>query len=379
MTWGLIETSLTFLQTDILKLLKVWYKSLDPIWRSNFLGCFSWKIKNGTSADFWHDNWHNAGVLSLVFKNLYTLTKDKYCSVQSFKHSWSTARLERRSLRIFDLLTTELQEKIILDIIMDYLILIEWEDVSTWGPFGGKLSFAACYRLLLNSEVSHRPWIAIWKLKIPEKVKLFLWQVLHKCLPTYSFLSTRGFQLVISCKWCKLEEETLKLVLWTCPLAKSARRIISYWLEIDILSSDHFELEIVIKCPNKYGFNIGGGIRIASMFWSVWLAKNDLVLNNHRMYSKSLEYLIKYCSLIWGKANKMVLQNQQVAWYHRPVNTIADNIRKAKQKIIDGSFQVSTLVGFIEGVWKSFSSTECKVGIGGFLLMIHHSTYFFQG
>lgn len=98
-------------------------------------------------------------------------------------------------------------------------------------------------------------------------------------------------------------------ILWNCTLAKSARKITLIWLEIDIVSSNNFDLEAMLNHTRSFGLDVGGGICIALMLWSTWLAKNELIFNNVRTNLKTLEYLIKYRSFLRGKANKLILQN----------------------------------------------------------------------
>jgi hypothetical protein len=57
----------------------------------------------------------------------------------------------------------------------------------------------------------------LWKLKVPNTVKIFTWRACNSLLPTKENLCRRGVVMDPLFPCCKLEVETTSHVLWFCP------------------------------------------------------------------------------------------------------------------------------------------------------------------
>ncbi|KAJ8761929.1 hypothetical protein K2173_006531 [Erythroxylum novogranatense] len=66
----------------------------------------------------------------------------------------------------------------------------------------------------------HVDWTFLWKLRIPPKVREFLWRALRGVLPTKGKLAQRGMNYGTLCG-CGADPETLDLALLHCPAAAS--------------------------------------------------------------------------------------------------------------------------------------------------------------
>ena len=71
----------------------------------------------------------------------------------------------------------------------------------------------------LGSGVS-RVWVAIWKLRIPNKIKVFGWRACHDILPTRRNLKKKRVLLDESCWFCATFQESTIHVLWECTTAQ---------------------------------------------------------------------------------------------------------------------------------------------------------------
>lgn len=71
--------------------------------------------------------------------------------------------------------------------------------------------------LVPNSQVN---WKHLWKLKVPAKVRNFIWRVCSKCLPTRLALLSRHVDVPLTCPVCNLEPESDYHALIACPKAK---------------------------------------------------------------------------------------------------------------------------------------------------------------
>jgi hypothetical protein len=82
----------------------------------------------------------------------------------------------------------------------------------------------SAYLWLLKSYVtlnSDRHWFWIWKLKIPEKVRLMIWKIWHDCLPTNSLHFKQHLTSSLTCYCCNKKEEDILHCLRDCVHVKN--------------------------------------------------------------------------------------------------------------------------------------------------------------
>ena len=70
-------------------------------------------------------------------------------------------------------------------------------------------------------------WKSIWGLRIPNKVKNFLWRACREAIPTKANLKWRHITENDRCERCRNKEETVLHVLWTCS------KLDSVWTQIE--------------------------------------------------------------------------------------------------------------------------------------------------
>ena len=73
-------------------------------------------------------------------------------------------------------------------------------------------------------------WNKLWKLHIPDKIKVFSWRAIHDILPTCENLTRRHIVEDSTCALCKSSKESTIYALWECPVAQdvwtvSSRRL----------------------------------------------------------------------------------------------------------------------------------------------------------
>ena len=81
--------------------------------------------------------------------------------------------------------------------------------------FSVRTTYQVALRLKNTSAAEHSSarvhgvtWTKIWKLKVPPKVRTFLWRACPNCLPTRDNLS-RKVQVEAICEFCRQEPETV--------------------------------------------------------------------------------------------------------------------------------------------------------------------------
>ena len=63
-------------------------------------------------------------------------------------------------------------------------------------------------------------WRSLWKLHVPNKIKVFAWRALHDSLPTRENLARRRIVTDGTCELCQRENESVLHALWECNVAK---------------------------------------------------------------------------------------------------------------------------------------------------------------
>lgn len=79
-------------------------------------------------------------------------------------------------------------------------------------------AYHLAYLLTINNDYSvPGNWKVLWKLKVPPKVKVFLWRSARNCPPTKSNLLSRGIYVGGECYFCGGGYETVWHSLVDCP------------------------------------------------------------------------------------------------------------------------------------------------------------------
>ncbi|KAL5774803.1 hypothetical protein ACOSP7_012360 [Xanthoceras sorbifolium] len=67
-------------------------------------------------------------------------------------------------------------------------------------------------------------WKSLWRLKLPNKIKVFYWKACLEALPTKALLFSRGIVVSSMCSLCDAGFETVDHILWDCPSVSLLRK-----------------------------------------------------------------------------------------------------------------------------------------------------------
>ncbi|GJV63491.1 putative reverse transcriptase domain-containing protein [Tanacetum coccineum] len=123
-------------------------------------------------------------------------------------------------------------------------------DTLYWhNGLGGQFSCKSAYYITLETsedimgnlpEETHTLLRAIWKAKVPIKVKLFLWRVWKNYVPTIDNLQARGLNLAsVSCTHCRHIEEDVIHVFFKCPVANYSSKFFSNLISATLTNYVH--------------------------------------------------------------------------------------------------------------------------------------------
>ena len=157
------------------------------------------------------------------------------------------------------------------------------EAILIWplSPYGS-YSVQRAYRMLMEVENSALPsssslmslniiWKKIWKLKVPNKVRHFLWRVVRDSFPTKQNLKHRHLPLDDTCDGYNDQSESFMHVLWLYEQARAIWLSVSNFLLLTQKNCKSF-LEILETL-----FSVGSGFQcalFAMIAWCLWERRN---------------------------------------------------------------------------------------------------------
>ena len=102
-----------------------------------------------------------------------------------------------------------------------------------------------------DGAVRSEGWNKIWRLKIPHKIKVFLWRFCRNSLPVRNLLRSRGVLIPLACSMCEGDIELMNHLFLDCNFAKEC------WLEVNLNFSEREEeyahewlLNMLSKAPD---------------------------------------------------------------------------------------------------------------------------------
>uniref|UniRef100_A0ACD5XUF6 Uncharacterized protein n=1 Tax=Avena sativa TaxID=4498 RepID=A0ACD5XUF6_AVESA len=114
---------------------------------------------------------------------------------------------------------------------------------------------------------------AVWKLKIPPRVQIFLWLLSQNKIMTRDNLRARGIPKPLECEFCK-EVEFVHHLMFDCIIARSLWSDVFKIFHIQV--SDYESVACKWLCNKKFlHFNIV----TSAMLWGLWNVRNCLVFN----------------------------------------------------------------------------------------------------
>lgn len=189
------------------------------VWRSIINARFvigkgtKWKIGDGQNVDLWRDWWCGDGPLINSFPGNHGHADIKVQDINNIDGFWDLSYLSA----FVDHPTLSLIVKMNVTGVSNAVDCPIW--VGT--PNGnGKFSVSTAYSRINNGEIAPVHWAWIWKLKIPAKLKTFLWIILNDSLPTNSLRTHRGMIPMSFCPRCDETPEDANHLFRLCSKPK---------------------------------------------------------------------------------------------------------------------------------------------------------------
>jgi hypothetical protein len=180
----------------------------------------TFKVGDGTSIRFWEDVWLGDTPLSQQYESLYNIVNGKQVAVADVLGANSLNISFRRTLTPNKWVQwLELVERLM------NIQLSNEKDTFVWRlTTSGGFTVKSMYLDLLDDQTKYlRKYI--WKIKVPLKIKIFMWFLHRKVILTKDNLAKRNWEGSKTCVFCD-KDESIQHLFFECPLAKIVWRII---------------------------------------------------------------------------------------------------------------------------------------------------------
>lgn len=248
------------------------WKGLMSI-KDTFLGLGSFKIKDGSQTRFWCDTWLGNKPLKDRFPSLFNIVRRKNDSVAkvlsssplniSFRRNLVGANLSR-----WNRVLASIQE----------VLLQDGGDSFVWSlQASGNFTVKSMYAALISNGI--RVSQDIWQIKVPSKIKIFLWYLKKGVILTKDNLARRNWHGDLKCAFCH-QPESIQHLFFDCYIAKFLWRAVHILFGISTPSN----LVELFQQWSKGGNKKQNTLLLttaAALFWTVWLTRNELVFDNY--------------------------------------------------------------------------------------------------
>lgn len=250
-----------------------------------------WNVGNGENISLWHDWWCGLQPFAHHYSSTQVNDRDKVSSPLDKEDNWNT-----------DLIANIVTQQDLQEITQIHRPrFVTYTDAPSWiGTSEGTFSTASAYRIISNQEPDGRAWKWLWKVKIPQKLKCFLWLILHDRLLTNQLRFRRNMTTTVECPRCGLYYEDSSHLLRECPCAKAI------WIEIKDFKwweegckqplaewvASNLKKTIVFLDTKWYRF-------FTTTLWQIWKTRNLMVFEN---VSHPIQASLKS---IWTYAHEM--------------------------------------------------------------------------
>jgi hypothetical protein len=232
----------------------------------------SFTVGNGQKTRFWEDTWLGDTPLALQYPSLYNIVRRKNVLVADVLSNNPLNIEFRRSLN-------GNRWAVWLQLVQRLMgvTLTEEPDAFVWKlTTSGIFSVKSLYAHLMNGHtVFLRKYI--WKIKVPLKIKIFMWFLYRKVILTKDNLAKRNWNGCKKCAFCD-SDESINHLFFYCPFARLVWRVIQFT----------FNIPPPTNVTNMFGNWLNGvhkkdksriHVGICALMWAMWNCRNNVVFN----------------------------------------------------------------------------------------------------
>ena len=228
---------------------------LNPIERALFQLCTTITIGNGARTSFWHDQWLDGEAPKDIAPDCFRWAWRK-------NHSVAAALTARQWMRGLHRMNTEpaARQFVVLWNRLQQVRLADQEDTVSWRfTANGTYSASSAYDVQFHGSFGDQNWDTIWRAKVENKTKIFVWLLLQRRLPTNDRVIKHGGQANPICQLCHIGDETTTHIMAKCsyatevwrtmatrtqlfvPPTLNMHRIKDWWTRLSAANSQHLD------------------------------------------------------------------------------------------------------------------------------------------
>ncbi|CAL1396341.1 unnamed protein product [Linum trigynum] len=120
-----------------------------------------------------------------------------------------------------------------------------------------------------------RSWIWVWEANIPPKLKVFVWKILTRILPTTEALIEKDVEVLPRCPVCWASKETMEHLFFDCPVARALWSQAGFDSLGEGLARHTFPLFLkkllaILHQPSQF-------MAVIATLWRIWRSRNWVV------------------------------------------------------------------------------------------------------
>ncbi|GMI99700.1 hypothetical protein HRI_003639300 [Hibiscus trionum] len=322
-----------------------------PLWRgiSNawdlIRGNVHWLLGNGHCIDVWHDTW----VPSLGPLVNWTVSAATPPIIHDFN-----SLLNENGQWNFDRLSTMLKGTAIPHVlgILPPQNDAERDEIAWSRNPSGEFTLASAYRTLMEATWNDVDalWLDIWALQVPQRIRTFLWLVVHFRLLTNVERERRYITSDPSCTSCGCAAETILHVLRDCPTTRH--------LWHSIVPHENHEVFFQLSLRKWIAANIhmtkpmgpvfvSWSLLFASLVWQIWKRRNDFMFMDScsslpDAYRISLTWAMHFGGKVLPSRQATIGSHVAISWQPLPQGLFCLNT--------DAAVSITTSIGSVGGV-----------------------------
>ena len=287
--------------------------------KEEFFSRGHFQIVDGSQTRFWEDVWLGETSLAVQYPSLYSIVLHKNVKVAQVLAQTPLNIGFRRVLRGNNWAAwLHLCERLMLVQLNGDSDRFVWKLTSS-----GIFSVKSMYEDLMND---HTPYLRkyLWKVKIPLKIKNFMWFLSNKVLLTKDNLAKRLWKGCTKCVFCG-EQETVEHLFISCPLARLIWRTVYFT----------YDIPPPMNVTNMFGNWLNGvdrqskaiiRIGVSALCWSIWRCRNDIIFNKRKFFHfLQVIHMMVHWVQLWALLSPRELQDVMVTGCTR-LQTVAQDI-----------------------------------------------------
>ncbi|XP_057449118.1 uncharacterized protein LOC130740498 [Lotus japonicus] len=254
--------------------LQVEPKATDsPIWkgilkaRDQLKEGFKFRLGNGETS-LWYGDWSGDGALAR--KVLYVDMHDVQLSLRDVisNGNWNLGN-------VYTLIPPEFVQQLHN---IEPRISHSRRDVWIWdkgetGCYSVKEAYQWLHRLKYPLAVAG-DWRWVWSLKVPERVRFFVWLVLHQSIQTNAYRYRCNMTATPNCSRCSATEEDALHCLRDCPHSREI------WMRVGVMAWPGF---MIYDCGDWVRRHAQGrnGLQFLAGVWGIWKLRCNMVFEEN--------------------------------------------------------------------------------------------------